>query len=144
MLSVQYATELPATRLQEGIQQIFDPIRKKWLVCTPEEWVRQCFLLFLTVQLNYPISFIAVEKEIWVGERKKRFDLLVYDKHHQPFMMIECKAPSISLQPAVLEQLLRYHLSIPVPYLIITNGPHTKGFWKNNAQLLEMQDWPSW
>lgn len=103
-------------------EYIFDSFRKKWVILTPEEWVRQHFL-HLLVSRNYPESLIAVEKEFKMGELSKRFDILVYDRRHKPWMMVECKAPEIALDQPVLDQLLRYYSSITVPNLVITNGP---------------------
>lgn len=107
---------------EKGKEYIFDRFRKKWVILTPEEWVRQHFLQLL-VSRNYPESLIAVEKEFKMGELSKRFDILVYDRRHNPWMMIECKAPEVALDQPVLDQLLRYHSSITVPNLVITNGP---------------------
>lgn len=122
---------------------IFDELRRRWVTLTPEEWVRQHFLLYLTKVAQYPSSLIAVEKEIRVGEMRKRFDILVYDRSHQPWMMIECKAASVNLEQSVLEQLLRYHIAVPVPYLIITNGHFSRGFGKRDNSLYELEELPS-
>ncbi|MEO7983280.1 MAG: type I restriction enzyme HsdR N-terminal domain-containing protein [Bacteroidota bacterium] len=107
---------------------IFDSLRKKWIVLTPEEWVRQNFVQYLLRVKNYPSTLIAIEKEIWLGELKKRFDILVYDTGHQPWMMIECKAATIKLDEKVLEQVLRYNISVPVRYLVVTNGSDCFGW----------------
>ncbi len=113
---------------EEGKDIIFDSIRKKWLLLTPEEWVRQNFLQVLLQVKNYPASLIAIEKEIKLGELKKRFDILVYSSQHQPWMMIECKAMDIKLDETVLLQILRYNMSIPVEFIVITNGSMTYGW----------------
>lgn len=122
MLNINYPE--PGFRIKEedGKEFIFDSLRKKWIVLTPEEWVRQNFVQYLLQVKKYPASLIAIEKEIKLGELKKRFDILVYDKKHQPWMMIECKAAVIKLDEKVLEQVLRYNISVPVKYLIVTNG----------------------
>lgn len=122
MLNINYPE--PGFRIKEedGKDFIFDSLRKKWIVLTPEEWVRQNFVHYLLQVKNYPASLIAIEKEIKLGELKKRFDILVYNKNHQPWMMIECKAAVIKLDEKVLEQVLRYNISVPVKYLIVTNG----------------------
>lgn len=116
---------------------IFDPIRKAWLLLTEEEWVRQNFVAYLIKERGYPSSLIALEKELLLNGLKKRFDVLVYDNQHQPWMMIECKAPEVALSEAVLQQALRYNMSIPVSYIIITNGNHTLG-WKKEEGALEL------
>ena len=124
---------------EQGVTYIFDIIRKGWRVLMPEEWVRQNFIQYLTQVKQYPVSLIAIEKEIRLGERVKRFDILVYDRNHRPWMIIECKGMETVLNESVLEQVLRYNISVPVPYLVITNGSHTFGFRKkeNNLELLE-------
>ena len=81
---------------------------------------------------------------IILGELKKRFDILVYDKEHRPWMMIECKAPAIRLDETVLQQLLRYHLSIPTGFLVITNGEYSYGWQKKDQRLQLLQELPEW
>ncbi|MCR6719837.1 MAG: type I restriction enzyme HsdR N-terminal domain-containing protein [Chitinophagaceae bacterium] len=97
---------------------------------TPEEWVRQNFLAYLLRVQQYPSTLIALEKQIRVGELIKRFDILVYDSQHQPWMMVECKAPEVPLTESTLQQVLRYHISTPAKYLVITNGKATMGWEK--------------
>lgn len=116
---------------------IFDPIRKAWLLLTEEEWVRQNFVAYLVKERGYPASLIALEKELLLNGLKKRFDLLVYNSEHQPWLMVECKAPEVALSEAVLQQALRYNMSIPVTYIVITNGNHTLG-WKKEEGRLEL------
>jgi len=124
---------------EEGKEFIFDPLRKKWIILTPEEWVRQNFVQYLLQVKNYPASLIAIEKEIKLGELKKRFDVLVYDNNHQPWMMIECKAAAIKLDEKVLDQALRYNISVPVEYIVITNGEMTVA-WKRDEGGLHLLD----
>ena len=143
MLFIQFPEAAFRIRQQAGRELLFDTLRKKWVVLTPEEWVRQNFISYLTQTLAYPLQLIAVEKEFRLGELKKRFDLLVYNNQHEPWMMIECKAMDIELNDAVLQQLLRYHISLPVEYLVITNGKHSFGFRKTKGQLLEIEELPS-
>ncbi|HVF81796.1 MAG TPA: type I restriction enzyme HsdR N-terminal domain-containing protein [Flavisolibacter sp.] len=123
-------------------QYIFDNIRKAWLLLTPEEWVRQNFVAYLISELNYPSALIALEKEILLNELKKRFDILVYDKVHQPWMMVECKAPGVKLDDGVLQQVLRYNITVPVKYLIITNGEATEGWEKEGGRLRMLEEMP--
>lgn len=122
---------------EEGREYIFDALRKKWVALTPEEWVRQNFLQYLLQVKNYPASLIALEKEIKLGELKKRFDILVYDNNHKPWMMIECKAVEVKLDEKVLEQVLRYNISVPVAFIVITNGERTYA-WQRLTSGLEM------
>lgn len=106
----------------KGNTLIFDSIRKKWLVLTPEEWVRQHLINYLVNVKNYPASFIAIEKEISLNDIKKRFDVVVYNSHLSPYILIECKAPYIELDLIVIEQALRYNLNLKSEYIMITNG----------------------
>ncbi|RYY66810.1 MAG: type I restriction enzyme HsdR N-terminal domain-containing protein, partial [Chitinophagaceae bacterium] len=127
-----------------GRRYIFDALRRLWLLLTPEEWVRQNFLQYLQQVLRYPAPLIAVEKEIRLNDLRKRFDILVYDERHQPWLLVECKAPEVALAPAVLEQALRYNLSVPVAYLVITNGTHTMAWQKGAGTLSELEALPHW
>jgi hypothetical protein len=131
----------PAFRIrnQDGRDFIFDTLRKRWLLLTPEEWVRQNFIQYLVRVKQYPASIIAMEKEIWLGELKKRFDILVYDRDHKPWMMVECKEMNVPLDKEVLQQVLRYNISVPVKYIIITNGSATYG-WHRDEQGLVLID----
>ena len=144
MLHVVYP--IPEFKLEkrDGREFIFDRIRKQWFVLTNEEWVRQNFIQYLVRTMQYPESLIAVEKEMQLGELKKRFDILVYDKDHQPWMLIECKAKDIFLDEKVFRQVLRYNISLPCPFLIITNGDTTFGWEKQGVELKELRQLPDW
>src|SRR5690242_18422847 len=113
MIAVNYPQ--PAFKMEErnGQRFIFDTIRKRWLLLTEEEWVRQNFVAFLITAQHYPATLIALEKSLTLNGLKKRFDILVYDAAHQPWMLVECKAPQVVLNDAVLQQVLRYNISIP-------------------------------
>ncbi len=102
--------------------KIFDPIRKKWFVLTPEEWVRQHVLNYLIVIKKYPASLISVEKEVTLNDLKKRYDVVVYKKDLSPLLVIECKAPYIELNKSTIEQAQRYNLILKANYVMITNG----------------------
>ena len=142
MLTIQFP-ETSFRRKKEGDRDyLFDDLRKKWVLLTPEEWVRQHLIRYLVRVMNYPASLIAVEKEIRLGERKKRFDILIYDHSHQPWMMIECKSMEVALDETVLEQLLRYHISVPVRYLLISNGTCTYAWKKEEGRLVAINDLP--
>jgi len=127
---------------KDSKELIFDEIRKSWIVLTPEEWVRQNFIHYLIQTKNYPSALIGIEKEIALGELKKRFDVLVYDHEHQPWMMIECKAMEVELSEKVLEQIIRYHVSVPVPYIVITNGSYTYAWEKKEGTLISLDELP--
>lgn len=122
---------------------IFDVIRKKWVLLTPEEWVRQNFLQYLLKVEKYPMGLLAVEKKIDVIGLSKRFDILVYDISINPFLMVECKAPYIQLGEATLHQVLRYNIALPVPYCCITNGVESYLWYKKDGELVEVDSFPN-
>lgn len=124
MIKIEYPPYQPKIKEEDGKEFIFDEVRKRWVVLTPEEWVRQNFLQYLIHIKKYPASLIAVEKEIKLGELKKRFDIVVYDRDSKPWMAIECKEMGVTLDKKVLDQVLRYNMTLNVPYLVITNGSY--------------------
>jgi hypothetical protein len=142
MLPVRYPEPSFKIKAGNGKELIFDILRKRWVPLTSEEWVRQNFIQFLLQDKKYPSALIAVEKEIRLGELRKRFDVLVYDSSHQPWMMIECKGREIQLNESVLEQVLRYNISVPVQYLIITNGNDSMGWLKKDKNLVLIDELP--
>lgn len=106
----------------ENKQFIFDIIRKKYVTLNPEEWVRQHILHYLTSYKNYPKSLIAVEKQLVVNNLKKRFDILVFNDKGQAEIIVECKAPDMSITQEVFDQIARYNLKINAKYLMVSNG----------------------
>ncbi|MBK7435171.1 MAG: type I restriction enzyme HsdR N-terminal domain-containing protein [Chitinophagaceae bacterium] len=118
MIKIDYPVERPKIKQSAGRELIFDPIRKQWVVLTPEEWVRQNFLQYLVLVRKFPASLIAVEKEIRLGELKKRFDIVIYDQQTKPRIIIECKEA-------------------------ITNGSHCYAFENKGGQLVELAEFPS-
>jgi hypothetical protein len=150
MIKVEFSDYPFRIKKENNKDFIFDEIRKSWVKLTPEEWVRQNFIQYLVNKLQYPVAFIAVEKEIQLSELKKRFDILIYDRMHQPLMMIECKAPEVLLNEKVLQQLLSYTISVPVSFFVITNGHYTNA-WKKvsaaqgvNNELKPLSEIPVW
>ena len=131
-------------RHSTGKEQLFDELRRKWVRLTPEEWVRQNWIRYLTTTCNYPSALIGIEKMIRVGELEKRFDLLVYDKEHQPWILIECKSPEVELTTKVIDQLLHYHQRLPAHYLMISNGRFSYLWKKADGQLHEQTALPDW
>ena len=144
MIKVNYPEPVFRIKEENGKEMIFDFIRKQWLLLNEEEWVRQNFIQFLVQELKYPSELIAVEKEIQLGDLKKRFDILVYDRDHNPWMLIECKASEINLDEKVLFQVLRYNISMPANFLVITNGQFTYAWEKINGELKEIPQMPVW
>ncbi len=106
----------------ENKTYIFDKIRKKYIVLTPEEWVRQNFVEYLIQEKKYPLSLINVEKQITINSLKKRFDILIFNKQGESDIIVECKAPSVKITQATFDQIARYNLELNAKYLIVTNG----------------------
>ena len=142
MIKIDFPKEQPNLRHKEGVNEIFDTIRKKWLVLTPEEWVRQNIILYLLLKKSFPSSLISIEKEIKLAELKKRYDIVVFNRETTPWMIIECKEMNVNLSEKTMEQILRYHISIPSKYLIITNGSHCFGFEKKEGRFEEIDVFP--
>ena len=101
---------------------IFDEIRKKYIVLTPEEWVRQHFVQFLIQERNYPLSLVAIEKQLVINNLKKRSDILIFNSDGTPNIIVECKAPSVKITQDTFDQIARYNLKLNAKYLIVTNG----------------------
>ncbi len=107
---------------EDGKTRIFDRFRKKMVVLTPEEWVRQHFIMYLLTEKHYPASLLTVEAALKVVSRSKRTDVVVYDRQHTPLLIVECKAPHVTLSSTVFDQIVRYNISLNASYLIVTNG----------------------
>jgi hypothetical protein len=130
-------------RTSDGKEQVFDEFRRQWVRLTPEEWVRQNILQYLVQVLQYPPTLIAVEKEIRLGDIKKRFDILVYHKA-KPWMIIECKEMNVPLSETVLSQVLNYNRALETDFIIITNGNHTAGFAVCNGKAEALSALPAY
>jgi len=103
-------------------KKIFDPIRKKYYVWQPEEMVRQLLVHYLIEEIGYSKNRIHLERGIKVNGQTKRCDIIIYDKETNPYLLIECKAPKISLDQKVLDQIAIYNMVFQVPYLLVSNG----------------------
>lgn len=101
---------------------IFDIIRKKHLVLTPEEWVRQHVIHYLHKEKKYPISLMAVEKQLKINSLNKRTDVVIFNRNGNPHIIIECKAPSVPITQKVFDQIAQYNLALQSDYLMVTNG----------------------
>lgn len=106
----------------DGKVWIFDVIRKKYIVLTPEEWVRQHFINYLLTEFNYPRSLLKVEGGLTYNQLSKRSDIVVFDRNGNPWMIVECKAPNLNLSPDTLHQAAVYNSSLRAKYLTVTNG----------------------
>ncbi|MGB2313088.1 MAG: type I restriction enzyme HsdR N-terminal domain-containing protein [Flavobacteriaceae bacterium] len=107
---------------KENKTYIFDPIRKKWLVLNPEEWVRQHCIQFLLKTKNVPLGFIQVEKKLNVNNTEKRYDLVVFKPDHSIDLLVECKSPKVKITQKTFDQIARYNLVLKSDYLMLTNG----------------------
>ena len=107
---------------RNGHPTIFDTLRRRYVALTPEEWVRQHFVHYLIEHLGYPAGLLANEVQLQVGDKHLRCDTLLYNKDLQPQMIIEYKAPSVTLTQRVFDQITVYNLLLHVPYLIVSNG----------------------
>ena len=101
---------------------IFDQIRKKFIILTPEEWVRQHVIQFLLVEKKYPLSLINVEKVLKVNDLRKRYDVVVFNTDGSIFILIECKAPEIKISQSTFDQIARYNMTMKAQFLMLTNG----------------------
>ena len=107
---------------KENKSYIFDPIRKKWLVLTPEEWVRQHCIQFLLKIKNVPLGFIQIEKKLSLNNTQKRYDLVVFKPDQSISVLIECKAPTVKLTQKTFDQIARYNSVLKSDHLMLTNG----------------------
>lgn len=105
-----------------GKIQILDELRKKYVVLTPEEWVRQHIVQYLIQEKKYPSSLIAIEIGLKYNQLQKRADVLVYDRQALPLLLVECKAPEVKITQDVFHQIAVYNMSFKVKYLLVTNG----------------------
>jgi hypothetical protein len=128
LIRPEYPDEKPLLKAKEGKEFIFCSLRKRWFILTPEEWVRQNFLLYLIHKKKFPPSLMAAERQIRVGEMMKRFDLLVFDQNGAPFMIVECKEMNTPLSDSVIQQAMTYNISAGAPFLAVTNGNYCAVF----------------
>ncbi len=106
----------------ENNLKIFDPIRKKFVVLQPEEWVRQHWIQYLIAEKKYPASLLQIEKSVNTKILKQRSDIIGYDTIGKPILIVECKAPEVKITQEVFEQIARYNMTLKVPYLVVSNG----------------------
>ena len=107
---------------EEGKVMILDLIRKKYVVLTPEEWVRQHFLNYLIIELKYPKSLFKVESGLLFNKIQKRSDIIIHNREGKAWMLVECKAPNIKLTQKAFNQIAVYNMTIGAKYLAVTNG----------------------
>lgn len=122
MRSLNLPTYSFKIKSEEGREYVFDNLRKKYLLLTPEEWVRQNFTMFLVRERNFPMGRIVLEKSLRYNNLLKRCDILVYDMGMNPVVLVECKAPDIKIDSRVFDQVAVYNMNFRVKYLMVTNG----------------------
>lgn len=107
---------------QDGKLYILDPVRRKYVMLTPEEWVRQNCLHYLRDVKKYPVSLLSVERGFKVNNLNLRYDLVAFNKQAKPILLVECKAPDVKIDQTTFNQIAAYNLELNVPYLMVTNG----------------------
>ncbi len=112
----------PSLKKDQGKVYIFDLIRKKYVFLTPEEWVRQHFVNYLIQELNYPKSLFRIEGSLSYNKLQKRSDILIFNRLGKPWMLIECKSPTIKLSQKAFNQVAVYNMTVGAQYIAVTNG----------------------
>ncbi|WP_423147126.1 type I restriction enzyme HsdR N-terminal domain-containing protein [Rubrolithibacter danxiaensis] len=107
-----------------GNTYIFDPIRKKYIILTPEEWVRQHLAQFLIIHKKYPTSLFNIEGGLKLNSLQKRTDLVIYNSIGEKILLVECKAPSVKISQKTFDQIARYNIVHKIPLLLVSNGIH--------------------
>jgi hypothetical protein len=110
------------TKTENGVLQVFDEIRKKYVAFTPEEWVRQTIVTYLNRERNFPRSLISIEGSLNINGLKRRYDILASDRNGKPIFVVECKAPSVKISQSTFNQIAVYNINLMVNYLLVTNG----------------------
>ena len=112
----------PQVRETDGRREVLDPVRRRWVALTPEEWVRQLTIAMLHERYGYPLELMQVEGAITVNGMTRRCDIVVYGTDGKPHIIVECKRPDVPINQKVCDQACRYNTVLQVPYLILTNG----------------------
>jgi hypothetical protein len=122
MKQLQFPTYSFRFKNSENKVAIFDEIRKKFIIISPEEWVRQHVVQFLLREKKYPKSHINVEKLIKINNLTKRYDIVVYKPDGDITILVECKAPEVKVTQSTFDQIARYNMTLKAEYLMVTNG----------------------
>jgi hypothetical protein len=107
---------------KEGNEMILDPLRRKYVKLTPEEWVRQNFVQYLVNEGKYPAGLIGIEVNFRFNKLRRRVDILVHNRNGEPVMIVECKEPGVKIDDVVFDQIVCYNMRFKVPYIVVTNG----------------------
>ena len=116
-------------------EYIFDPVRKKYLINTPEEWIRQNFIHYLHTKKGFPLSLISTEKLTIINNQNTRSDIVCYNNLGKPILVVECKSEKINLNNTVFNQVQNYNSILKAKYIIITNGKKTLCFYINDKHV---------
>ncbi len=143
MIQINYPPNNFKIKTENNVEFIYDDVRRNWYVLTPEEWVRQNVLNYIIKSKNFPSSLIAIEKEVKIGQLKKRFDMVVY-KNDVPWMLVECKEMNVKINEKVLTQILSYQSKLQVTFLLLTNGNTNFLFKKIDDNFIEVNEFPNW
>jgi len=114
---------------------ILDPLRRRFVKLTPEEWVRQNFIQYLIIEGKYPAGLLGIEVMFRFNKLKRRVDILVHDRSGKPIMIVECKSTEIEIDENVFEQIATYNMKFKVPYLVVTNGMHHYACKMNHQEM---------
>lgn len=147
MLSLNLPTFAAKVKEKDGKHIIFDPVRRKFVALTPEEWVRQHFVNYLITDKGYPKELLANEVPLKLNGTSKRCDTVAYNRFLTPLMIVEYKAPHIEITSSVFDQIVRYNMVLHVRYLAVSNGiSHfcckidyknlTYSFWKESRNIM--------
>ncbi len=109
---------------KEDNEMILDPLRRKFVKLTPEEWVRQNFIQYLINEGKYPAGLLGIEVLFRLNKLKRRVDILVHNRLGEAIMIVECKSADVKIDEKVFEQIATYNMKFKVPYLVVTNGLH--------------------
>lgn len=139
--------DLPV-RSRNGQQWLFDPLRKKEVALTREEYVRQCLILYLRDHKKVPLPLMSVERGTDYHGKTGRYDLVVFNRSGEAVLCAECKAPEVKLDEAVMRQVSVYNATVGARFVIVTNGPSffvfekvSNGEWKQQNRLPSFEDW---
>jgi hypothetical protein len=125
---------------------IFDEIRKKFVILTPEEWVRQHVIQHFLIEKKYPKSLINVEKVLKINGLTKRYDVVVFNSDGSIFILVECKAPEVKISQNTFDQIARYNLTLKAQHLMLTNGLNHYFCQMNfeKEQYVFLEELPEW
>lgn len=131
---------------KDGKLFIYDVIAKKYRLLTPEEWIRQHCLNYLTQHLNYPASNIQIERNHRIDQLNRRTDIQVYDSNGQVFMLVECKAPQVEITSITFQQASQYQKKNQAKYMVLTNGLQNYIYQIDSSkqETLQLAEFPSY